>query len=185
MRRTIAIFAVFAISAISATKARAVFIDSMDHYIECGYHRNVLWPWPYVCPDRLSEREPFDIMVRNGWRRQNLLGSHHFDPSTGLLTEAGQLQVRWIMTQAPQGRRQIFIERAIDPSVTAARLAAAREFASRVAVDGQSPQVYETNLMAEGRPAPVVDMTNVKFMENMRIPALPAASASGGGSSSQ
>jgi hypothetical protein len=157
----------------------------MDHYIECGYHRNVLWPWPYVCPDRIAVHEPFDIMVRNGWRRQNLLGSYHFDPNTNRLTEAGQLQVRWIVTQAPPGRRQIFIERALDPSITAERLAAAREYAGRVVIDGQMPQVYETSLMAEGRPAPVVDMTNVKFMENMRVPALPAENTSGGGTTTQ
>jgi hypothetical protein len=185
MRRTIALVIAVGMFASGATMAHAVFVDSMDHYIECGYHRNVLWPWPYVCPDRIAEREPFEIMVRNGWHRQNLLGSYHFDPSTGQLTEAGQLQVRWIMTQAPLGRRQIFVERALDPAVTAARLVAARQYASRVAVDGQSPQVYETNLMAEGRPAPVVDATNVKFMENMRVPALPASTAGGGGSSAQ
>jgi hypothetical protein len=185
MRRTIAGSVAVAMIALSATTARAVFVDSMDHYMESGYHRNVLWPWPYVCPDRIAEREPFDIMVRNGWRRQNLLGSHHFDPNTNQLTEAGKLQVRWIMTQAPPGRRQIFIERAIDPSVTATRLAASREFASRVAIDGQMPQVFETNLVAEGRPAPVVDVTNVKFMENMRVPALPAASSASGSGSSQ
>jgi hypothetical protein len=179
MRRTIAIFAVFAAAALGAIKARAVCLDSMDNYLESGYHRNVLWPWPYVCPDRIAEREPFDIMVRNGWRRQNLLGSHHFDPSTNRLTEAGQLQVRWIVTQAPPGRRQIFIERALDPSSTAARVAAARDYASQVMIDGQAPQVYETNQVVEGRPAPVVDVTNVKFLENMRVPALPAASTNG------
>ena len=117
MRRKIAIFAVFAVSAISATSAHAVFIDSLDCYIENGYHRNVMWPWPYVCPDRLATREPFDIMVRNGWRRQNLLGSHHFDPASGGLTEAGQLQVRWIMTQAPQrGGRFLSSERSTQRS---------------------------------------------------------------------
>jgi hypothetical protein len=179
MRRTIAIFAVFAAVAFGPTRARAVCIDAVDNYLESGYHRNVLWPWPYVCPDRISEREPFDIMIRNGWRRQNLLGSYHFDPTTNRLTEAGQLEVRWIVTQAPPGRRQIFIERALDPSATAARMAAAREYASQVMVDGQAPQVYETNMMVEGRPAPVVDVTNVKFLENMRVPALPAASTNG------
>src|SRR5260221_7000099 len=98
MRRTMAITITSSMIALGATTARAVFVDSMDQYLECGYHRNVLWPWPYVCPDRMAEREPFDLMVRNGWRRQNLLGSHHFDPSSSQLTEAGQLQVRWIMT---------------------------------------------------------------------------------------
>jgi hypothetical protein len=184
MRRTIAISITLSMIVLSATSARAVFIDSMDQYLECGYHRNVLWPWPYVCPDRIAVREPFDIMVTNGWRRQNLLGSHHFDPNTNRLSEAGQLQVRWILTQAPPGRRQIYIERSIDPSTTAARMAAAREFASRVAIDGQVPQIYETYQVVEGRPAPVVDATNVKFMENMRVPALPAANA-GGASTTQ
>jgi hypothetical protein len=184
MRRTIVILVAVVMVAEMATTARAVFVDSMDHYLECGYHRNVLWPWPYVCPDRIAAREPFDIMVRNGWRRQNLLGSHHFDANTNQLSEAGQLQVRWIMTQAPPGRQQIYIERSLDPSVTAARMAAAREYASRVVMNTQVPQVYETNMMVEGRPAPVVDATNVKFMENMRVPALPAAN-SGGESSTQ
>jgi hypothetical protein len=182
-RMTAQVIAVVTIAA-SATTAHAVFVDSMDHYMESGYHRNVLWPWPYVCPDRIAVREPFNMMVSNGWRRQNLLGSHHFDSNTNRLSEAGQLQVRWIMTQAPPGRRQIFIERALDPSVTAARLDAVREYASHVVIDGQVPQVYETNLMAEGRPAPVVDATNIKFMENMRVPALPAANA-GGSSTTQ
>ena len=126
MRRTIAILITLFVIDLSATSARAVFIDSMDQYLECGYHRNVLWPWPYVCPDRIAVREPFDMMVTNGWRRQNLLGSHHFDPNTNGLSEAGQLQVRWILTQAPPGRRQIYIERSIDPSTTAVRMAAVR-----------------------------------------------------------
>jgi hypothetical protein len=179
MHRTLAFTLTLTAVALTAASARAVFIDSMDRYLECGYARNVLWPWPYVCPDRIAEREPFELMVRNGWRRQNLLGSHHFDPNTNRLSEAGQLQVRWIMTQAPPGRRQIYIERSLDPAVNEARMAAARDYASRVATDGQMPQVYESNLIVEGRPAPVVDATNVKFMENMRVPALPAANTGG------
>jgi hypothetical protein len=82
------------------------------------------------------------------------------------------------MTQAPPAYRQVFIERSIDPSITAARIAATRDYAQRVALDGQIPQVFETNLMAEGRPANVVDITNVKFLENMPAPVLPAASTS-------
>jgi hypothetical protein len=164
-----------------AETASAVFVDTTVRYVRSGYHRNVMWPWPYTCPDRIAAREPFEIMIRNGWRRHNMLGSHHFNPETNQLTTAGQLHVRWIMTQAPATRRQLFIERSIDPDVTAERLAAARDYASRVTLDGGSPQVAETNLVAEGRPAATVDWTNVQFIEHMPPPVLPPSQGSSTG----
>ena len=174
MRRTIlATIATLAVAG-AATKASAAFFETAYHYIETGREQNVMWPWPYICPDRLAAREPFQIMIRNGWRRQNLMGSHYFNPSSNQLTTAGEIHIRWIMTQAPPAFRQVFIERSIDPTVTAARIAATREYASQVSLDGQTPQVFETNMMAEGRPAAIVDMTNVRFMENMPVPVLPA-----------
>ncbi len=175
MRRAIVatLMAVVMASWISSASA-IVFLDSAHHYIESGRERNAAWPWPYFCPDRAAVREPFEIMTRNGWRRQNLLGPHYFNPATNELTTAGQLQLRWIMTQAPPEYRQVFIERSIDPTITAARIDAARAYASRVALDGQMPQVFETNLVAEGRPAAVVNIVNTKFMENMPVPVLPA-----------
>lgn len=177
MRRLmLATVAILATSAV-ASSASAVCIDTTAHYVKSGYRRNVCWPYPYICPDRMAVREPFEIMIRNGWRRENLLGNYMFDPVTHQLTTAGELHVRWIMTQAPPAYRQVFIERAIDPSVTAERIAATRQFAARVAIDGQLPEVFETDIMAEGRPAAIVDATNVKFMENMRLPVLPAADA--------
>jgi hypothetical protein len=175
MRRTIiAVLATLVIAEL-ATTASAVWVESTARYIRRGYRRNIDWPWPFICPDRLATREPFEIMITNGWRRQNLLGGHHFDPLTNQLTTAGELQVRWIMTQAPPTRRQVYIERSIDPAITAARIVAARQFASQVTLDGQTPQVFESHLIAEGRPAGIVDFTNVKFMENMPAPVLPAA----------
>jgi hypothetical protein len=114
-------------------------------------------------------------MINNGWRRQNLLGPHHFSENSDKLTTAGELRIRWIMTQAPGERRTIFIERDVDPSVTAERLAIARNYASQVTTDGQLAQVVETHLISEGRPASVVDATNVRFQESLPPPALPAA----------
>ncbi len=62
-------------------------------YLETGRQANAMWPYPYVCPERVWAHAPFDVMVVNGWRRQNLLGAHHFDPQTGKLTRAGNS--RW------------------------------------------------------------------------------------------
>jgi hypothetical protein len=85
------------------------------------------------------------------------------------------------MTQAPAERRNIFVERSLDVEANAKRIAAAREFAAKVVPDGQTPNVEETFLISEGRPAAVVDLTNVKFMQSMPAPVLPAVSASSTG----
>ena len=160
--------------------AQAVWVDETAHYVKHGYHQNSLWPWPYICPDRIAVREPFCLMVNNGWRRQNLLGPHHFKTADELTT-AGQLRVHWIMTQAPADRRAIFVERDLAPAVTEQRLATVREYASQVALDGRLPQVADTHLVSEGRPAAVVDATNVRFQESMPSPVLPPVVASGSG----
>jgi hypothetical protein len=180
MRRiSLAFTAVVAL--VSVNPAQAVFVDHTAHYIKHGYHTNKMWPWPYVCPDRVAVREPFCIMINNGWRRQNMLGAHHFNPDTNELNAAGQLRVQWILTQAPADRRNIFVERSLDNTATAARMAAVREYATQVAVDGRQPQINETYLISEGRPASVVDATNVKFQAAMPAPVLPAPSTSSTG----
>ena len=76
---------------------------------------------------------------------QNLLGAHHFIPETNQLNAAGQLRVQWIMTQAPPDRRSIFVERSLDPNVNTQRMAAVREYATQVALDGRTPQVAQTH----------------------------------------
>ena len=176
MKRSVFAIAVLVAFGGLATSAKAVWIDDGAHYVKHGYRVNKVWPWPYVCADRVAVREPFCMMINNGWRRQNLLGPHHFTANADKLTTAGELRVRWIMTQAPNQHRTIFIERDIDPSVTAQRLATARDYATNVSTDGQVAQVVETYLISEGRPASVVDATNVRFQESLPPPALPASS---------
>lgn len=181
MRRSItaALTVVATLSVVSS--APAVVVDHCVHYMKQTYRENHMWPWPYQCADRLAVHEPFCIMVNNGWRRQNLLGAHHFIPGTNQLSTAGQLRVQWILTQSPPDRRSIFIERALDPVTNSERLAAVRNYGTKVSTDGQEPLVAETNLMSEGRPASVVDATNVNFLKNMPPPVLPAATASSTG----
>jgi hypothetical protein len=181
MRRTL-LFAVICLTTVGGEhSAKAVFFDEAGHHCKRTYRSNQLWPWPYQTPDRVAVREPFCMMVNNGWRRQNLLGAHHFNPDTNQLTTAGELRVQSIMTQNPVERRGIFIERTIQPDTNAARLTAVREYATKVTADGQMPQVEETFLVSEGRPAAVVDATNVKFMQSMPAPVLPAATATNTG----
>jgi len=184
MHRTFLAAAASALILATVHQAKAVCLDDAAGYVKHGYHANAQWPWPYVCPDRIAVREPFCIMVNNGWRRQNLLGAHYFNPETNQLNAAGQLRVQWILTQAPADRRSIFVERALNPEANRKRLAAVRDYAAQVAVDSRTPQVSETYLISEGRPAAVVDAINVKFQQSMPTPVLPAAQASGSTSTS-
>ena len=185
MRRTFLAVAAAMVVMSSVPRANAVFVDDTVHYVRSGYHTNVQWPWPYVCPDRIAVREPFCLMVNNGWRRENLLGAHHFNPETNQLNAAGQLRVQWILTQAPPDRRDIFVERSLDPQINAKRQAAVREYGAKVAMDGRVPLVAETFIASEGRPAAVVDATNVKFQQAMPAPVLPAAQSTTSGTPAQ
>lgn len=185
MRRTFLAAAVTLVAFATVERAHAVCCDDTAHYVKHGYHVNQMWPWPYVCPDRIAVREPFCMMVNNGWRRQNMLGSYHFNPETNQLNAAGELRVQWIMTQAPAEYRNIFVEHALDEKVNEHRMAAVRDYATQFVADGRQPQVAFTNLMYEGRPASIVDFTNTKFQQSMPVPVLPAAQNSSSSTSAQ
>jgi ribosomal protein S30 len=124
-------------------------------------------------------RAPFNLMVQNGWRRQNLIGRHHFSEDTGELTRAGELKVDWVTNQAPPERRQIFVTRSHDRKLTRQRLDKVRSYAATVASGGLPPLVSDTHLISEGRPAVTVDSINSAFKDSMPIPTLPAASSGG------
>jgi hypothetical protein len=139
------------------------------------WRRNNCWPDPFLGPDRHAVRAPFVVMVKNGWRRQNLVGEHHFEEGTATLNQAGQLKVRWIMTEAPRQHRTIYVHRAGTDDDTAARIAAVEEFAAQFAEEGQAPAVLETNVSTAGWPAARVDMIDRRSLDSAPDPRLPEA----------
>lgn len=143
--------------------------------IELGRQINQAWPYPHVCADRQWANAPFETMVSNGWRRQNLLGAHHFDEDSQRLTPAGELKVRWTMTQTPPQYRQLYVERALNPAVTEQRIVTARDFAAQSSMDGREPVVTDTHIMSPGRPATSVVFEQKSFQENMIPAVLPTA----------
>jgi hypothetical protein len=122
-------------------------------------------------------------MVHNGWRRQNLLGKYHFNENGDKLSEAGRLKVDWIMTQAPQQRRVVYVERSPETDVTARRTEAVEQFASDVSSYSTPVNVQETNVRDEGHPAGAVDAVFTGFSQNQRPPQLPSSSGGSGSSS--
>jgi hypothetical protein len=178
MKRTLLAAAALA----AAAPANAFWLGEFYCYLEERREEQNAWPAQFVEKDREAASSPFDVMIQNGWRRQNLLGSHHFNSDCTELTQAGKLRVQWILTQAPPEHRQVFIERSLSVETTQNRIAAVNSFSTQVASDGVSPQISETHIVSEGRPAVTVDFVNTQFRENMPTPTLPAATAGGGSS---
>lgn len=148
------------------------------------YKRRQCWPEPFTVPDRVAARAPLVTMVSNGWRRQNMLGELHFEPATGQLTEAGRLKVRWIVTEAPQPHRIVYVHTADSNEETAARIAAVKQLVVRYAPPGEMLPVLPTSISDEGWPADQVDLIGRKFQASTPPPRLPAKTDSGGGSGS-
>jgi hypothetical protein len=147
--------------------------------------RRQCWPEPFTEPDRTAVRAPMVIMVNNGWRRQNMLGEFHFEPATGQLTEAGRLKIRWIVTEAPEQHRIVYVHTADSNEETATRIAAVQQLVARYAPPGETLPVLPTSISDEGSPADQVDLIGRKFQTSTPEPRLPAKTdSSGSGSSS-
>lgn len=168
MKRTLLAALVLA----SAAPTQGFWLGEFYCYLEARREENNKWPAQYVESDRANAKAPFDIMVQNGWRRQNLLGSHHFNEDGTQLTQAGKLRVQWILTQAPEQHRQVFIERSFVEGVAATRSATVSEFAAQITSGGFDGMPQDTHIVSDGRPAVTVDFVNTQFRENMPVPAL-------------
>jgi hypothetical protein len=153
-------------------------------HCEAGYHENNLWPAQYIPTARCAVNSAYTAMIANGWRRQNLLGDYHFEEGTGVLTTAGKLKSKWILTQAPQDRRTIYVQRGEDQSETASRIAAVHTWASTQSPVVEPVLVNDTHIVSEGHPAGSVDSIFVGFQANQPAPVLTPSDGSGGGSDS-
>lgn len=141
--------------------------------MEAGYHSNNLWPAQYIPTARCYVNSAYTAMIDNGWRRQNLLGDYHFEPGTNELTSAGKLKAKWILTQAPENRRQIFVQRGHTLEDTTARIAAVQYWAGHQSPTLEPAMVHDTHIVSEGHTAASVDHVFVGFQTNQPAPVLP------------
>lgn len=144
-----------------------------------GYHRNNAWPDPFTEVDARAVVEPFERMKRNGWQLHNTLASDLFRDGDGALLAAGSSRVRWIATQAPRSRRQIYVSAASTQSETQARLASVRQTLDSLnGLEGQ-PQVLVTTKDPVYSSGDWANRINRAWLENLPDPKLPAASTTG------
>jgi hypothetical protein len=150
------------------------------HRVKVDTHRNNAWPEPFVTADRAAAREPFCIMTNNGWRMQNTVGTFLFDDNNQL-NRAGEIKVRWIVTQAPQHRRAVFVFQADTPEGTAARVESVQLAISRIMPAGGLPPVMITDTEPEGGSGEYYDALNRALQSSLPSPRLPASDASSNG----
>jgi len=132
------------------------------------------WPEPFVEADRRLTCAPLERMVVKGWQRQMTLGHSHFHPETQMLTEAGELKVRWILTQAPAQHRQIWVLRGYRPEESEARIDTVQQFAARALPDLPLPSIQPTDIEPYEWPADYVDAIDRQLEASIPAPRLPA-----------
>jgi hypothetical protein len=164
----------------SATPAKAQWFENFCERFKRDYHRNKMWPEPFLQADRQATMAPFAIQTANGWRRQNLISDYHFQDGTSQLTLAGEIKLRYILTQMPPARRTVFVQQGTSPDVTQARLASVENAAAQMVPPGQVAQVVETNLPNDGWSAEDIDAITRKFNSSRPDPRLPAGGMSSG-----
>ena len=109
------------------------------------YYRNKMWPAPFTAADTNAVVSIFDQQRTNGWRLHNTLSSSMFDPQTNCLTDAGKAHVKWIVTQAPQSRRVVFVLQDSNQQLTATRVESTQLAISELVPVGPLPQIYLTD----------------------------------------
>jgi hypothetical protein len=138
---------------------------------------NLDWPAPYLQQDRASVNAHYAAMTECGWKTQNMMCDYHFAPSAGKLSQAGELRLRWILTQAPPQHRMVYVQKAGTPEETNSRIDAVQRFSQQI--QGTLAMVTETDLDTPGRPAEQVDLISRAALNSMPSPVLPAGSKGG------
>lgn len=142
------------------------------------YYRNKMWPMPFQTQDTRSVMSYFDAQRNKGWQLHNTVGTAMYQPGTGQLTNSGMAHLHWIVNQAPQQRRTVFILQAETAEETAARVEATQLAISKLVPVGPLPQLYLTNREAPGSSG--LYQTSINRAMTTSVPS-PRLSNSGGG----
>jgi len=152
--------------------------------VHVDFYRNNSWPEPFLTADKIAVRTPYCIQTDNGWKMQNTVGTFLFDGETQRINQAGDLLVKWILTQAPVNRRAIFVLKGDTVDATNARIQSVQ---SAVAKYGCVCPVILTEIEPPGWSAAYIDSISQQYSATIPAPRLPAKqsnsnlSGSGGG----
>src|SRR5262245_43229441 len=151
--------------------------------VHVDFYRNNTWPEPFLSTYRTLAREPFCIKADNGWNMKNTIGTFLYDRETQKLNEAGELLVRWIVTQAPQHRRVVFVLKGDTADATKIRVESVQQAVAKYASGHVCPVVL-TDTEPNGWSAQYIDSITQQFNNTIPAPRLPGGGQAGGSSGS-
>lgn len=187
MRRLLLLSAVVLVTLTSSAPARGDWQtiktkwNGFWHRVHVDWHRNNAWPEPFVHVDRQAVQMPIDVMVDKGWQLQNTISHQLFNPETHELTQAGELKVRWILTQMPPRRRSVFVLRGNTPEITETRLRSVEQVAAAVVGDSAMTFIAVTDVMPREGSGSYYERVSVGYDSTIPPPRLPAMDSSIGG----
>jgi hypothetical protein len=144
------------------------------HRVNVDFHRNNCWPHPFQEQDRDLIRAPLIAMTAAGWRQNNTLSDHFFSTDDHAINQAGELKIRWIVTQAPPHRRTVFVLRGGTQQATNARVTAVQRIVDRYAGPGEQPAVVVTEMNPPGASGDYFDQVDRQFKQSIPAPRLPS-----------
>ena len=171
--RSLCVFAVLVAASVSSTPAEAQLFHDFYRSVVRDFKRNNCWPEPFMATDRVAVRAPFNVAVRNGWQRQNMISDFHFDKTGQKLNSAGELRIRGILTQASLHHRTIYVHNAESEQATDVRMAVVQEFAQSILPKGGTTIVQRTNIGMDGWPAERVSTIIRMFDATTPSPMMP------------
>ena len=136
------------------------------------FHRNNVWPQPFVQQDRLATCQMFELMRQNGWCQRSTLTEFYFHPTTNQLTEAGRMKVQEILVQHPQPFRTLFVVTGKDERTTAARIDSVQQLANLVVSDGSLPAIRRVHIPPRGWPAEDINAISVQYRNTIPPPRI-------------
>jgi hypothetical protein len=143
------------------------------HRWQQDFWRNNCWPQPFQATDRELTRAPLIAMTAAGWRQNNTLSDHFFNVEDQSINQAGELKLRWIVTQAPPHRRTVFVLRGPTQDSTNARVVAVQRVVEKFALDGPRPDVLITTIIPPGASGDYFDQVDRQLKQSIPAPRLP------------
>ena len=144
--------------------------------MQLDWHRNNAWPQPWVAHDRIAACSPFVTQAENGWYAASTLSDLHFDSETQMLTEAGDLKVRQIVTQHPEQYRMVFIVKGHTKTDTDKRTDSVQQAVTRIVPDGVLPDVRHIHTAPRPWSAEEINAVERAYRQSRPAPRLPIGS---------
>lgn len=161
------------VSFFGVSESQAGWHEFMNR-MRLDWHRNNAWPQPFVNQDRMSTCSMFVTQAQNGWYAASTLSGMYFKPNSHILTEAGELKVREIVTQHPEQYRTIFVEKGLSQRSSEIRKDSIQQAVSRILPEGGMPEVQLVDSVLREWAAEEVDAVGRAYRTSRPQPRLPS-----------